>query len=125
MDFLLTNGDVSFTEGDIVSTSGINQIAQNIANRLRTFRREWFLDKDFGPDYIQDVFKKNPSLTLIRAVLVAQIELAIKDATLSGVNAVLKNFELTLESATRILQVAFTIRDEVTQLEAEQRVVIG
>ena len=124
MDLLLTNNDVTFNEGDIVSVSGVRQVAQNVAARLRTFRREWFLDLLFGPNYIRDVFKKNPSLTLVRAVLVQQAEESLKDA-IPEVVVVLKDFELTLESATRILKVAFTLRDEATQEEAEQQVVIG
>ena len=125
MDFLLTDNDISFDEGDIVIVEGVKQIAQNAAARLQTFRRAWFLDLDFGPNYIRDVFKKNPSLTLIRAVLVQQAELSVKEGNDKGINTVIKNFELTLEQATRILKVAFTLRDTTTQEEAEQQVVIG
>ena len=57
VDFLLTLGDVTFKEGDIESISDIRQVAQNTADRLQTFRGEWFLDTRFGPNYIRDVFK--------------------------------------------------------------------
>lgn len=119
MDLKLTNNDITFSEGDIVSVNGIEQIAQNVADRLQTFRTEWFLDLNFGPNYIRDVFKKNPSLTLIRAILVQQVELVIGD------RAVLKRFELTQETATRNLEVSFVLRDPETQEEAEAQVIIG
>lgn len=119
MDLLLTNGDITFDEGDVVSTNGITEIAQHVADRLQTFRKEWFLDQSFGPDYIQDVFKKNPSMTLIRSILVAQVDLSIENI------AVLKNFELTLETATRNLEVAFILRTFESQEEIETKVVIG
>ncbi len=119
-DLQLTNGDVTFKEGDIESISDIRQVAQNTANRLQTFRGEWFIDTKFGPNYIRDVFKKNPSLTLVRSVLVAEVEANIK-----GRNTTLTNFQITLESSTRILKVEFTLRDKTTQEEAEAKVVIG
>ncbi len=119
MDLLLTDEDVSFDEGDIVTVIDIEEVAQRTKSQLQTFRGEWFLDLSFGPDYIQDVFKKNPSLTLVRSVLVAQAEQAIGD------DAVLKEFELTQETATRNLEVSFVIRDPETQEEAERQVVIG
>lgn len=124
MDLQLTDNDLTFAEGDVEIITGVRQVAQNVAARLQTFRTEWFLDTFFGPNYIRDVFKKNPSLTLVRAILVQQIEESIKDAALNTV-VVLKDFELTLESETRILQVNFVLRDEATQKEAEEQVVIG
>lgn len=121
MDLALDSvtNDVSFTEGDIVTITGIEAVAQRAADRLQTFRTEWFLDQDFGPNYIRDVLKKNPSLTLVKAIMIDQVNLAIGD------DAVLSDFELTHEQATRLLEVNFVLRDPETQEEAEKKVVIG
>jgi len=125
MDIELTdNIDVTISEGDVVQVIGIRAVAQRAADRLQTFRREWFLDLDFGPNYIRDVFKKSPSLTLVRSILLAQTEIAILDFA-GKKEAVIKDFVVVHETSTRLLEVSFVLRDPVTQEEAEAKVVIG
>jgi hypothetical protein len=121
MDFELnlTTTDLTFSGGDLDTITGLEEVAQHVKDRLQSFRTEWFLDLAFGVDYIQDVFKKNPTLTLIQSVLVSQFELSLDE------NTVLKEFQLTQEIATRKLDVSFVLRDAETEAVAERQVVIG
>ena len=119
IDLALTNDDLTFTEGDVVTVSDVEAVAQRVHDRLHTFRTEWFLDQEFGPDYLRDVLKKNPSLTLVQSILTAQAELSLDG------EAVLDRLELTLESSTRILKGDLVVRDPETQAEAARQLVIG
>ena len=118
-DLELVDGDITFTEGDVQSFSGIREVAQRAKDRLQTFRTEWFLDQDYGPNYIRDILKKSPSLTLVRSVLVAQTNLAIGD------EASLSEFELAHDQTARKIEVSFVLRDPETEEEAKTQVVIG
>ncbi len=121
MDILIDRGtkDASIVNGDLAIVIGVEEAAQRAADRLQTFRREWFLDLNFGIDYLKDVLKKSPSLTLIRSIFTVEIVLAI------GTDAVLSSLEVVLISATRELDVTFTLRDFAGQEEVERTVVIG
>ncbi len=121
MDFQLDadTNDLVLVGGDIVLASGLQAVAQRIKDRLQTFLGEWFLDRDFGPPYLDDVLIKNPSLTLVRSILLAQAELSLND------EAVITDFEVTLELASRELEVAFTLREPDAEEEVQATVVIG
>ena len=60
--------DIKVTNGDVEWTTGIDSIRQHLEIRLRTFRGEWFLNETIGVSYFDDVFKKNPDLTVLNAV---------------------------------------------------------
>ena len=63
-DILLdSNGDILLNEsGDIQFTDSVKQA---IAIRLKWFAKEWKLGPDLGIPYYDEVFVKNPSITLI------------------------------------------------------------
>ena len=121
MDIKLSppNNDITFANGDIEFIFGIAAVAQRVKDRIQTFRQEWFLDQDFGVNFFRDILKKNPSLFLVQSILKSQAELALNG------EAVIKEFELTLEQATRILEVSFVLRDPETGEEVQEQVVIG
>jgi hypothetical protein len=66
-------GDIQITAGEPALTSGIDAIRQHLQMRLSTFRGEWFLDPTVGVPYFDDVFKKNPDLTILNAVFTKAI----------------------------------------------------
>jgi hypothetical protein len=61
-------GDIEVINGQAAFTSGIDSIRQHLEIRLRTFYGEWFLNQNLGVTYFDDVFKKNPNLTVLNAV---------------------------------------------------------
>jgi hypothetical protein len=60
-DILITSGEPSFT-------SGVDSIKQHLEIRLQTFAGEWFLNESIGLTYFDDVFKKNPDLTILNTI---------------------------------------------------------
>lgn len=77
MDLKYVN-DLVVTNGDLTLVDGIDETAQRIRDRLSTFKGEWFLDLDYGPDYRNDILIKNPRIPIISAILRAEI---LKSAT--------------------------------------------
>ena len=49
------DGDLDLAANDVVMTSGLAAVAQNIDIIISTFRGEWFLDEDSGVPYFQDI----------------------------------------------------------------------
>jgi hypothetical protein len=94
-----TSGDIKVTEGDVSRTTGIDAIRQHLEIRLRAFRGEWFLDERIGVPYFDNVFKKNPDLTVLNAVFTK----AILDTP--GVNSL---NSLTFELVGRQLNISFS-----------------
>ncbi len=60
-DLVIKNGDISLLTHDLA-------MGQTIRDRLTTFRGEWFLDLQFGPDYRNDILIKNPELSTISSI---------------------------------------------------------
>ena len=100
-----TSGDIKVVDGDVVLNTGIESIRQHIEIRLRAFFGEWFLDQRIGVPYFDNVFRKNPDLTVLNAIFTK----AILDTP--GVNS-LQALTFNLISG-RQLQVTFSaVTDE-------------
>ena len=94
------NGDVDITNGKLSLTTGLKAIEQRLAQRLRLFFTEWFLDKTRGIPWIQQIFKKNPNPVVVDAV--------IKREILAEPQVIeLQTFSLDLDTTTRLLTVTF------------------
>ena len=111
--------DIVFTTGDLVLVTGLAAVGQRINDRLGTFLTEWFLDTSYGPNYLRDVFTKNPSITLIHSILVVEATKSLQD------EAVLVEFLVTLDSTTRVLTVDIILRDPDTQEELRLNFPVG
>lgn len=61
----LLAGDVAFSKGGMVTTSGLDYTAQLIENRLKTLYGEWELNKTIGIPWFQDLLRKNYNPNLI------------------------------------------------------------
>lgn len=116
-DFRLdaTTGDLVLdANGDLQVISGAEGVASDVAARLQTFAREWFLDLGIGLPYFEEIFGKKP---------IPRIEEIFREAILEtpGV-AGLESFSVT--KTGRALSVAFrastdfsTIIDATLNLE--------
>lgn len=71
MDIGLTKeGVIDFTGTDLVLTSSYTDtVAQRLTVRLKTHTGEWFLDLDYGVDWMGKVFGKNRSKASVDALL--------------------------------------------------------
>lgn len=65
--------DIKVTSAEVAFTSGVDSIRQHLEIRLQTFLGEWFLDTNLGVSFFDDVFKKNPDITILNAVFTKQI----------------------------------------------------
>lgn len=121
MDLEISTGtnDLVLTTGDPAILTGIAEVAQQVEHRLKTFRGEWFLDLSIGPNYRVDVFKKNPPMDLVRAILVAEITIAIDS------RAILTKLETALVSITRVLEVSFSLNEIGAEEETTTIIFIG
>jgi len=54
-------GDLAFANFDFSLVGGVDQIAQNLAIRLRFMQGEWYLNTLAGIPYYQYFFIKNPN----------------------------------------------------------------
>lgn len=96
-DLLIENFDISFV-------SGIDQIVQNLAFRLRFFQGEWYLDIDAGIPYYEDFFIKAPNQIRIESLLKQEIidtvgVLELTDFS-SDFNSSLRRFSVIFSAST-------------------------
>jgi hypothetical protein len=78
-------------------------LACRIESRLKTFKGEWFLDRELGIPYYGEVLKKNPDVTKIRGLLLAEL------VKVSGIAEVLR-FEVEFIRASRTFQLNFSVK---------------
>lgn len=105
-----TTGDLLLENFDLQLVDGRDQIAQNLAIRLRFILGEWFLDTTAGVPYYDDFFIKAPNQIRIESVLKEEI------LDTRGVDQIL-SFTSTFNAQRRIYSVTFsvsTIRGEIT-----------
>lgn len=98
----LETGDLVLEDGDLLLDSGQEAIQQNLYQRLKCYKGEWFLDLSDGVPYYQDILKKNPNPLTVDA--------ALKTAIL-GTPGVLEltSFNLNLDTVTRTLYLDFIV----------------
>jgi len=98
-----TYGDILVdANGTVVLTVGLEAIRQNLLQRLRVFRGEWFLDNTIGLPYFQQILVKNPDQAKIDALLINQI------LSTPGVIQ-LVSFSSIANFTNRTLQIAFEV----------------
>ena len=75
IDFALDpkTGDLVFEDFDFALVGGVDQIAQNLAIRLRFIQGEWFLNILAGIPYYQYFFIKNPNQIQVETFLKDEI----------------------------------------------------
>lgn len=75
IDFALnpSTGDLIFEDYDFSLVGGVDQIAQNLAIRLRFIEGEWFLNILAGIPYYQYFFIKNPNQIQVETFLKNEI----------------------------------------------------
>lgn len=101
MNILLdSTGDWAVANGELQFANGVDEIAQIVATRLKTFLGEWFLDVRLGVPWFSKILKKNPNPAEIEAVLIQTI------VESPGIITLL-DFQLSLDGATRQLSVSF------------------
>ena len=102
-DLLLDDdGDIAIVNGDLAIVMGSDAVKQNLMQRLRFFTGDWFLDTSIHVPYYESIFKKNPDLQEVQAILQNVI------VTTPGVLS-LDSFDLQLDTSTRKLSVSFQV----------------
>lgn len=86
---------------------GPEYVRQKLAQRLKFFRSEWFLDRRLGVPYFQHAFIRNPNLDVIRQMLRKVI---LGTAGVLGI--VGDDIHLDYDSTHRSLSVAFAVTCE-------------
>lgn len=77
-------------------------LGQRIDRRLRVFLGEFWLDQSLGIPYFQEVLKRNPDLSAIRAIFAAEIQ------KVAGVQQ-LNECSVSIDRAARKLSVIFRV----------------
>ena len=96
-------GDIAVVDGALGIVSGIDELTQLIDQTLSASQGDWFLDIDLGIPNFQVILKKSTSI--------AQIESIYLD-TINAIPGILEieTFNLSLDSATRVLSISFRAR---------------
>lgn len=105
-----TTGDLLLENFDLQLVDGQDQIAQNLAIRLRFILGEWFLDTTAGVPYYDDFFIKAPNQIRIESVLKEEI------LDTPGVDQIL-SFTSNFDAQRRVYSVTFsvsTIQGDIT-----------
>lgn len=62
------NGDWRFGRGKSIYITGSKAIGQKVVTRLRSFKRDWFLDVDAGVDWIQLMGARSTEDKILREI---------------------------------------------------------
>jgi len=101
-NFVIVNGDL------VITRTEAEGIAQNIKQRLRTLKGEWFLDRTIGLPYFEIILEKNPNSNIVATLFKKTI------LETQGV-ARLNKFSLSFDSKNRTSDITF----EVTTVSGE------
>lgn len=105
MNLLLADDSASGRFHDLVMVNGVLQVTGNLQQRidcrLRTIKREWWLDLTLGVDWFLEFFKKAPDLAVCRQAILVAIQ------QVSGVISV-TSLLLAFDRRTRTLTIIFT-----------------
>lgn len=115
MDFALDpkTGDLVFKDYDLALVGGVDQIAQNLAIRLRFIQGEWYLNILAGVPYYQYFFIKNPNQI--------QVETFLKDEISNTPGIIdITSFSSNFDGVNRKYTVNFGCRSIDGTLEMEQ-----
>jgi len=96
----LDNDDLVIEQGDLVLIQDLPYAGQRMRIRLDFQQGEWFLNLDDGIPYRQDIFVRNPNLSIISAILRDRI------ISMPEINR-LQTFELTFDNVTELLRLSF------------------
>jgi hypothetical protein len=103
-DLLQTDrGDLQITDNALTIIDGETQVRQLLAQRLRSFLGEWFLDTTIGVPYYQSIMEKNPNPGMVEAIFKNEI------LATPGVLE-LTAFSLEIIPSTREADLRFTVR---------------
>jgi len=87
-------------DGDLIMTDGIEAIQQHLAQRLRTFLAEWFLDRRVGVPYYEQILIKNPNPSALDTIFKSVI------LNTPGIQELLE-FDIQIDDQTRELTLEF------------------
>ncbi|PWU06783.1 MAG: hypothetical protein C5B43_01335 [Verrucomicrobia bacterium] len=106
--------DLLIIDFDAQLVSNVDQIAQNLAIRLRFFQGEWYLNIFAGIPYYQYFFIKNPNQIQVETFLTNEI------ANTRGVTEITE-FSSNFDGASRKFNVDFSCiaLDENVQMELQ------
>lgn len=97
---LTTLGDLDFSTANLRLITGSEEISQKLQCRYRMFLGEWFLDARLGVPWIQTIFVKGTSDSLVNSIL-RKVAL-----TCPGVDKI-DMFTVTKDNANRTMSLAF------------------
>lgn len=107
-----SRGDIEIVNNTLVLVESEDEVKQRLAQRLRTFFGEWFLDNEIGLPYYENIFIKNPNAGLVEAIIKDEI------TDTPGVLELL-SFDIEIDKATRHLTVDFMVRATTGNVEVE------
>lgn len=107
-----TTGDLAIVDFDLSLVTNIDQIAQNLAIRLRFITGEWFLNILAGIPYYEYFFIKNPNQIQVQSFLTNEI------LTTNGVTEITA-FTVNFSGSNRVFNVNFSCIAEDQDLAIE------
>ncbi len=106
-DLLLSDKhDLAIVNFDLQLTNDDQAVAQRVKQALLLFKGEWFLDKELGVPYYEDILGTKNSIDTIRAVFVNAIR------SVEGIKDLIE-FNVEFDDATGTLNIKLTIVDEL------------
>lgn len=99
-----THDYVLNTDGKVQRTSDLtNIVVQRIKVALQVFMGEWFLNRDQGVPFFQEILKANPDISQVRNLLFSEV------SRVQDVDEILE-FNISFDSTTRIFGTTFKVR---------------
>jgi len=109
--------DLKVTNNKLTFTSGAEANAQRISSKLRLFLGEWFLARDKGVPWIQQILVKKPNPTVVDSVLKREIILDPSTRELrkfdTDIDSVTRKFTLDVDILTDAGPIDFSIEQPV------------
>lgn len=98
--------DLDIVNFDLQLTNDNQVVAQRVKQALLLFKGEWFLNRDIGIPYFENILGTRNSIDSVRSIFINAIR------NVDGVKD-LKEFNMDFEDETRLLAIEAVIIDEL------------
>jgi hypothetical protein len=103
-DLVLDGGDL------LISNTTVTDLIQMLYLRLKTFKREWFMDVFYGIDYVNEVFGVNRTKSAVDAIMQTEIKKEVLVDDILFFDSRIENYSYSCEFQVKSIEEEAIVR---------------